>query len=171
MLIKETALSEGIYQDTLTLHADNGAPMKGATMLCTLKWLGVKPSFIRPSVSNDNPFSESVNKTVKYMPDYPKNGFASIAAAREWVEAFVSWYNFEHKHSGIKFVTPNQKHEGQDIDILEKRKKVYELAMSKHPERWISNNTRNWDAVSEVSINKENHDKGQNNKQSKIKAA
>ena len=170
-LIKEAAFLENIDPHTLTLHADNGPPMKGSTMLCTLEWLGVKPSFIRPSVSNDNPFSESVNKTVKYMPDYPQHGFANIAVAREWVEAFVSWYNFEHKHSGIKFVTPNEKHEGLDVEILKKRENVYALARQAHPERWINNNTRNWDAVCEVSINKENHAKAKKKTQHKKQAA
>ena len=88
------------------LHADNGGPIKGATMLATMQRLGVVPSFSRPNVSNDNPFSESLFRTMKYVPEYPRSGFASLEAARTWVAAFVQWYNFEHMHSGIGFVAP-----------------------------------------------------------------
>ena len=88
------------------LHSDNGGPMKGATMLATLQRLGVVPSFSRPSVSDDNPYIESLFRTLKYCPEYPSSGFASVGHARLWVARFVAWYNDEHQHSGIGFVTP-----------------------------------------------------------------
>ncbi len=104
-LIAETTLQEGV-SDSLILHSDNGGPMKGSTMLATMEFLGVIPSFSRPKVSNDNPFSESLFKTMKYVPIYPTKGFKDIAAAREWVSKFVYWYNEIHLHSGLKYVTP-----------------------------------------------------------------
>lgn len=133
------------------LHSDRGGPMKGATMLATLQKLGVIPSFSRPSVSDDNPYSEALFKTLKYDPEYPKS-FASIDDAREWVETFVKWYNYEHRHSGIKFVTPMQRHEGEDIAILKKRDQTYRKAQLKNPERW-SNKTRNWNRIETVFLN------------------
>lgn len=135
----------------VTLHSDNGAPMKGATMLATLQRLGVVPSFSRPSVSNDNPYSESLFKTLKYTAGYPKS-FNSIEEAREWISGFVNWYNNEHRHSGIKFVTPMQRHTGEDKILLERRKETYKKAREKHPERWAKN-TRNWDCIKEVYLN------------------
>jgi putative transposase len=87
------------------LHPDNGSPMKGATMLATLQSLGVMPSFSRPAVSNDNPYSESLFKTLKYRADYPRRAFENLFAARQWVGIFVHWYNHEHRHSALRFVT------------------------------------------------------------------
>ena len=143
---------ENINKNQLTLHADNGGSMKGATMLVTLQKLGVVPSFSRPGVSDDNPYSEALFKTLKYCPEYPTEAFESIEAARLWVEKFVDWYNNRHLHSGIKFVTPSQRHLGQDKEILMKRKKVYEEAKQKNPNRW-SGATRNWDYIDEVFLN------------------
>lgn len=137
--------------DTVRLHSDNGSPMKGATMLATLQNLGVIPSFSRPRVSNDNPFSESLFKTLKYTAGYPKT-FSSIEEAHKWVENFVNWYNFEHRHSGIKFVTPMQRHNGEDKKLLGKRIETYKKAQQNHPERW-SRNIRNWDWIEEVYLN------------------
>lgn len=133
------------------LHADNGGPMKGATMLATLQKLGVIPSFSRPSVSNDNPYSESLFKTLKYRASYPDN-FASIEHAQEWVTGFVAWYNNVHLHSGIKFVTPMQRHTGRDQEILKIRNATYEKAKAKNPLRW-ARGTRNWDWQSKVVLN------------------
>lgn len=143
---------EGVERGQVTLHSDNGSPMKGATMLATLQDLGVMPSFSRPSVSNDNPYSESVFHTLKYRPEYPENPFEDIGSARDWVAGFVQWYNHEHRHSGIKFITPGQRHAGEDIDILIKRKAVYDEARSRHPNRW-SGDTRNWDRIEVVHLN------------------
>lgn len=151
-LVRRICMRENIQENQLHLHADNGGSMKGATMLVTLQKLGVVPSFSRPSVSNDNPYSESLFKTLKYCPEYPLDGFIDIKTAKIWVEKFVNWYNNIHKHSGIKFVTPSEKHSGLDIEILEKRKLVYKKAQEKNPNRW-SKEIRNWNYVQEVSLN------------------
>ena len=143
---------ERIQPWQITLHSDNGSPMKGATMLAKLQILGVMPSFSRPSVSNDNPYSESLFKTTKYCPKFPSNPFETVESASEWVEEFVHWYNEEHLHSGISFVTPGSRHRGEDIKILEDRQKVYEEAQLKSPTRW-SGVIRNWGHVKKVFLN------------------
>ncbi len=132
-------------------------------MLTTLQKLGVATSLSRPAVSNDNPYSESLFRTLKYTPKYPSQPFETIAAAREWVNDFVDWYNHEHRHSGIQFVTPAQRHEGKDQAILIQRKAVYEAAKAQKPKRW-SQHTRNWDWQSEVCLNPDKpKDTGGNN--------
>ncbi len=114
LLIKQACLDEKINLRQITLHSDNGTPMKGATMLATLQTLGVMPSFSRPSVSDDNPFSESLFRTVKYHPDFPAlQKFEAIEGARAWCENFDDWYNMKHLHSALKFVTPHQRHTGE----------------------------------------------------------
>jgi len=152
VLIRKACLAEGIHEGGLVLHSDNGSPMKGATMLATLQKLGVIPSFSRPSVSDDNPYSESLFRTLKYAPAYPGKPFESLDAARQWVREFVRWYNTEHRHSAIRYVTPHQRHSGKEEDLLEQRKAVYEAAKERNPSRW-SGNTRNWEAVTEVWLN------------------
>lgn len=142
-----------IARDQLVLHADNGSPMKGATMLAKLQELGVVPSFSRPSVSNDNPYSEAAFKTLKYVPSYPGKPFKNIDEARQWVQRFVTWYNTEHRHSGIRFVTPQQRHEGNDHAILNARKAVYEAAKLAMPARWRGRAVRNWTPVGSVFLN------------------
>ncbi len=151
-LVDNICLKEQIEKNTLVVHSDNGSPMKGATMLATLQRLGVIPSFSRPSVSNDNPYSESLFKTLKYCPQYPSKPFESLVSAHSWVEKFVKWYNEEHLHSKINFVTPSSRHSGKDRAILAKRHSVYEQARSQRPERW-SGNTRNWSMVNKVFLN------------------
>jgi transposase InsO family protein len=151
-LIDRACQEQGILRGKLTLHSDNGAPMKGATMLATLKRLGVVPSFSRPSVSDDNPYSESLFKTLKYRPSYPDGAFGGIDEAREWVRRFVQWYNTEHLHSAIRFVTPRSRHLGLDKAMLDKRRALYEQAKRKHPLRW-SGQTRNWSPITEVHLN------------------
>lgn len=142
----------GIARGQLTLHADNGAPVKGSTLLATLERLGIAPSFSRPRVSDDNPYSESLFKTLKYRPSYPETAFSGIDQAREWVRRFVKWYNTEHLHSAIRFVTPSCRHLGLDKAILQKRSAVYENAKRLHPLRW-SAQTRNWSPITEVHLN------------------
>jgi putative transposase len=156
LLVRRAVLKEQCRKSKqpLVLHSDNGSPMKGSSLLETLYQLGITPSRSRPRVSNDNPYAESIFKTCKYRPNYPVNGFRDINEARNWVLKFTQWYNFEHKHSGIKFLTPNQRHSGLGDEILRKRKEVYEQAKSKHPERW-SGKTRNWDLEQEVWLNPE----------------
>ena len=151
-MITEACLEHGIERNRLTLHSDNGAPMKGATMLATMQALGVIPSFSRPSVSDDNPYSEALFRTLKYVPNYPRQPFDSVDAAWAWVERFVDWYNTEHKHSAIGFVAPDQRHRGRDIELFAARRAVYEEARRRHPARW-SRRTRHWDAPAEVALN------------------
>jgi transposase InsO family protein len=136
----------------VVLHADNGGPMKGATMVATLERLGVLASFSRPGVSNDNPFSESLFRTLKYRPEYPTKPFASLEAARNWVAGFVRWYNTQHLHSAIRFITPEDRHSGREEAILAARQVVYERARSERSERW-SGAARNWDPITEVHLN------------------
>lgn len=168
VLIRKACLVEGLRGDDLVLHADNGGPMKGATMLATLQKLGVVPSFNRPSVSDDNPYSESLFRTLKYAPAYPSKPFESIEAARKWVHGFVPWYNNEHRHSAIRYVTPSQRHRGADRALLKQREVVYETARQRNPERW-SGNTRNWDPVTEVWLNPPNENQAE--KRQDLKAA
>ena len=157
-LIRKTCLREGARREQLVLHSDNGSPMKGVTMLAMLQKLGVVPSFSRPSVSNDNPYSESLFRTLKYVPTYPQKPFANISEAREWVHKFVKWYNEEHLHSSIGFVTPEQRHRGDDIAILQARQSLYEQARSKNPERW-SKTVRNWNHIEAVWLNPDKLDR------------
>ena len=151
-VILDICKREQVLQKQVVLHSDNGNPMKGATMLATLQRLGVMPSFSRPSVSNDNPYSESLFKTLKYRPSYPSQAFVDLAAARKWVGSFVDWYNNEHRHSAIRFVTPGQRHANQDQPLLRRRKVIYEAAKARYPQRW-SGTTRNWTPVRVVHLN------------------
>jgi len=136
----------------LTIHSDNGNPMKGATLKVTLERLGVLSSFSRPRVSNDNPFSEALFRTLKYRPEYPVRPFPDIDAARRWVAAFADWYNEVHRHSAIRFVTPGQRHRGEDVAILAARHAAYCTAKTRHPERWTGA-TRNWSLIGPVTLN------------------
>ena len=157
-VMRDLCKRENIAPDQMVLHSDNGSPMalghpvKGATMLATLQALGVMPSFSRPAVSNDNPFSESLFRTMKYRSTYPTRPFENLLAARQWVGSFVQWYNHEHRHSAIGFVTPDQRHRGLDSALLNQRVQVYEAAKARHPQRW-SGATRNWQPVSIVHLN------------------
>lgn len=151
-VFKDICLKSNISPHQLTLHADNGGPMKGATMLATMQSLGVVKSFSRPATSNDNPFSEALFKTVKYCPLYPRQPFKNLKHAEAWMENFTQWYNKSHLHSGIKFVTPYQRHHGLDKNILAQRKHIYELAKSRNPLRWRGA-SRCWQPAKEVHIN------------------
>lgn len=154
LLMRRASLAERLAGRPLVLHSDNGSAMKGATMLATLEQLGVAPSFSRPRVSNDNAYAESLFRTCKYRPDYPAKPFESLDEARTWTQKFVRWYNHEHKHSGLKFVTPAQRHTGQDAAILARREKVYRDARNRNPERW-SQGIRNWKLEDQVWLNPE----------------
>lgn len=151
-LIKKATLSQGIAGRPLVLHSDNGSPMKAATFLATLEKLGVQSSFSRPRVSNDNPYSESLFKTMKYRPKYPNKGFSSLEEARIWVSKFVDWYNCTHLHNGLNFITPYQRHYGLDQEIMNKRIKTYQEAKAEHLERW-SKGIRDWSLPEYVSLN------------------
>lgn len=150
-LMNKLCDAEGVSKDQLVLHSDNGGPMKGATMLATLERLGVAASFSRPSVSNDNPYSESLFKTLKYCPMYPDR-FKSLGEAKQWMIKFMNWYN-DHKHSGIKFVSPNERHLGKDKEILKKRDEFYKKIKSINPTRWNGRGTRNWEREEKVYLN------------------
>jgi putative transposase len=119
-----------------------------------LHWLGIKPSYSRPRVSDDNAFVEALFRTVKYRPEFPINGFADLQAARDWSARFVRWYNNDHHHSGIRYVTPGQRHAGQDGPMLAARHAVYQEARQRNPQRW-SGPTRNWTPVGVVTLNPE----------------
>ena len=135
----------------LFLRSDNGNPMKGATMLMTLYHLGVIPSYSRPRVSNDNPFIESLFKTVKYTAGYPRH-FTSIDHARNWMATFVNWYRTEHRHSAIGYVTPEQRRTGDYKKIFEKRNETLAAAKIKNPERW-GKKQRVWGCEEKVYLN------------------
>ena len=151
-LLQRTVLSESCLHQPLALHSDNGAPMKSATLLSKMYELGVTPSRGRPRVSNDNPYSEALFRTLKYCPQWPVNGFSSLESARVWVMQFIDWYNNDHRHSRIGFVTPNERHAGDDAEILERRHQLYQEARHRHPERW-SRQTRNWHPMGPVTLN------------------
>ena len=151
-VLRDVYSREKIQPGQVVLHSDNGNPMKGASMLAMLQELGVARSLSRPSVSNDNPYSESQFKTLKYHPTYPRKPFADLTQARQWVAQFVHWYNEVHRHSGISFVTPSQRHAGLDEGILKHREQVYQTARSRHPRRW-STSTRDWTRADVVHLN------------------
>ena len=159
-ILRDITRREGIAPEQITLHADNGGPMKGASMLATMQALGIIPSFSRPAVSNDNPYSESLFKTLKYRPEYPALPFADVVQARRWMAGLVDWYNFEHRHSAIQFVTPAQRHAGLDTAILVQRQALYQAAKQRHPERW-SRQTRNWQPVQAVFLNTDKTDRNE----------
>jgi len=155
-LLKRTALAEGIHAmlSKPVLHGDNGSTLKATTVLAMLHWLGVKPSYSRPRVSDDNPFVESLFRTAKYRPEFPTKGFADLDDARAWAAHFVRWYNHEHRHSGIRYVSPAQRHAGDDTAILAARHALYRQARERNPRRW-SGATRNWTPIGAVTLNPE----------------
>jgi putative transposase len=153
-LMQRAVMAEQCWGSPLVLHSDNGAPMKSSTLLAKLYEMGVTPSRGRPRVSNDNPYSESLFRTLKYCPRWPAQGFANIEAARVWVRDFIEWYNNEHRHSRIRFVTPAQRHQGIDRVILAQRHAVYQEAKARHPQRWTGK-TRNWSPIGTVMLNPE----------------
>lgn len=151
-LVRQALLREGIAGQPLVLHQDNGSPMKASTFAATCEALGITRSYSRPGVSDDNPYAESLFRTCKYRPDYPGE-FATLKAARTWALPFTRWYNEEHKHRNLKFVSPSQRHRGEDRAIFARRIAVYEQARAKHPERW-SRQIRNWSLPNEVWLNR-----------------
>ncbi|MDL2009803.1 IS3 family transposase [Klebsiella pneumoniae] len=153
-LLERTLWSEKCVNEEIVLHSDNGSPMKSLTMQAKMMEMGVVGSRSRPGVSNDNPYSESLFRTVKYSRRWPSEGFKTLDDAREWVRDFVQWYNTEHRHSRIKFVTPEQRHKGEDQAILANRSALYAKARVMNPNRW-SKEARNWDHVGNVELNPE----------------
>ena len=155
-LARRTALAEGIHAKSVrpVLHGDNGATLKATTVLAMLHWLGIEPSYSRPRVSDDNAFAEALFRTAKYRPEFPPKGFVDLDAARQWTARFVHWYNEQHRHSGLRYVTPAQRHAGQDGPVLAARHAVYQDARQRNPQRW-SGQTRNWKPVGGVTLNPE----------------
>jgi putative transposase len=153
-LVTQICADGNIDPRGLVLHSDNGAPMRGSTMIATLQWLGVVPSFSRPHVSDDNPYSEALFRTLKHTPAYPRLPFADLASANRWVARFVDWYNGTHRHSAIRYVTPDERHDGRERALLATRHELYERARCANPERW-SRSTRNWSPVELVVLNPE----------------
>lgn len=143
--------AEGVSPDVLTLHQDNGVAMKGTLKAC-LEGLGVLMSYSRPYVSDDNPYSESLFATMKTRPAYPRDGFGDIEQAQLWCAEFVTWYNEEHLHSSIGYVTPVQRHDGKSEAILAQRREVYANAKRRNPERW-SGDIREWKTTDTVYLN------------------
>jgi putative transposase len=155
-LVRRTALAEGIatMQAKPVLHGDNGSTLKATTVLAMLNWLGIKPSYSRPRVSDDNAYAQSLFRTAKYRPEFPAKGFANLQEARAWAADFVRWYNLEHRHSGIRYVSPAQRHAGEDHANLAARDALYKRARELTPPRW-SGNTRDWSPIGAVTLNPE----------------
>jgi len=145
-------LAKGRDLTFIRLHSDNGVAMKGSTMIFTLYFLGVIPSFSRPRVSDDNPYIESLFKTMKYRAIYPSR-FRDLEEARYWLASFVNWYNTDHRHSGIGYVTPLQRHEGKDIQLFEKRNATLVRAYQERPERF-SRAPKFWSSKPVVYLNR-----------------
>jgi putative transposase len=136
LLITEACAKQQITPDQLTIHADNGGPMIAKPVTLLMTDLGVSPSHSRPHLSNDNPFSEAQFKTMKYQPDYPER-FGSRVDARTWAQTFFPWYNDEHHHSGIGFMTPAAVHYGGAARLFADRQQTLSLAYAAHPERFV----------------------------------
>ena len=156
-LLQRTLLKERCTYQPLVLHSDNGAPMKSLTFKAKMEELNITSSFSRPRVSNDNPYVESLFRTLKYCPQWPSKGFLTLEDARIWVDKFCHWYNEEHRHSAIGFTTPAQRHEGIDIGLLANRREVYERARQAHPSRW-SKHCRQWQRIEAVTLNPDKPD-------------
>jgi putative transposase len=155
-LARRTALAEGVHATSTrpVLHGDNGATLKATTVLAMLHWLGIEPSYSRPRVSDDNAFAEALFRTAKYRPEFPLKGLVDLDAARQWAGRFVHWYNHEHRHSGIRYVTPAQRHSSQDRGLLSARHALYQAAQASNPRRWTGP-TRNWTPIGVVTLNPE----------------
>ena len=154
-LIAEACLKQEILPGSLTVHADNGSSMTSGTLAQLLTDLGVSKTHSRPHVSNDNPFSESVFKTLKYRPGYPAC-FGSIEDARSFCREFFAWYNTEHRHSGIAMVTPENVHYNAHQDVLTARSLILTRAFQNHPERFVKGVPTVQQVPTKVWINKPN---------------
>lgn len=135
-LIAESCFKQNIDPDQLTLHADRGPSMRSKTVAQLLLDLGVTKSHSRPHTANDNPYSEAQFKTLKYRPDYPDR-FASIDEARHWSQTFFTWYNTEHRHTGLGLLTPAAVHYDQAEKLIQQRRQTLQQAYQHHPERFV----------------------------------
>jgi putative transposase len=154
LLIRKACLGEGVHEAGLVLHSDNGSPMKGATMLASLQ-LGGCALLQPPLGERRQPLFGELVRNHEVHASLPVQAFESLTAAREWVEAFVRWYNHEDHHSGIQFVIPAARHSGEELAILAERSAVYEAAKERNPQHW-SGAIRNWKPVGTVWLNPEN---------------
>ncbi len=151
-LIGETCIKQGIERGELTLHADRGSSMTSKPVAFLLADLGVTKTHSRPHVSNDNPFSEAQFKTLKYRPEFPKC-FGSLEDARAFCRPFFRWYNTEHRHSGIAFMTPESVHYGRAPAIIHTRVETLKAAFEAHPERFKGKQPTPQHMPTEVWIN------------------
>jgi len=151
-LIEETYRKQDIVPGQLMLHSDRGSPMKAKTMTQFLADIGVSKSYSRPHVSDDNPFSESQFKTLKYRPDFPKR-FGSVQDSRLFCHRFFDWYNCEHHHFAIVLLTPADVHYGRSEQIISDRQRVLDQAYEEHPERFVKGPPLHPGLPSEVWIN------------------
>ena len=154
-LIAEVCLKQEIMPGSLTVHADNGSSMKSGTLAQLLADLGISKTHSRPHVSNDNPFSESAFKTLKYRPGYPAR-FGSIEDARSFCREFFAWYNSEHRHSGIAMLTPENVHYNAHQKVLTARSLTLTQAYQDHPERFVKGVPTVQQVPTEVWINRPN---------------
>jgi transposase InsO family protein len=151
-VIEKAALRERLHGKPLVLHSDNGSPMRASVLLTKLHELGITASNSRPRVSDDNAFIEALFKTLKYTPRYPTGGFKCIEVCRQWTKQFVQYYNRQHRHKGISWVTPQERHEKLDVEILERRSRLYAAARKANPNRW-SGDERKWIHINSVTLN------------------
>ena len=152
-LIQETCRKQEILPEQLTVHADRGSSMRSKTVALLLADLGVTKTHSRPYVSNDNPYSESQFKTMKYRPTYPER-FGTIQDARAWARSFFRWYNHDHHHSALGLMTPAVVHYGQAETVREQRQQVLKAAYAAHPERFVHGEPKAPALPKEVWINK-----------------
>ena len=152
-LIEESCAKQNIQRGQLTLHADRGASMSSKPVAFLLADLGVTKTHSRPHVSDDNPYSESQFRTMKYRPEFPDR-FGCIQDSRAFSQRFFRWYNEEHRHSGLGLLTPSMVHYGQAARVLQQRQAVLDVAYQLHPERFVRSAPKPPQLPSEVWINK-----------------
>jgi len=152
-LIEESCHKQRIQPGQLTLHADRGTSMRSKPVAFLLADLGVTKTHSRPHVSNDNPYSESQFRTLKYRPEFPDR-FGCIQDSRAFCQGFFRWYNEEHRHSGLGLLTPAMVHYGQAESVLQQRQAVLDVAYQLHPERFVRSAPKSPQLPSEVWINK-----------------
>ncbi len=164
-MIRDSAAREGIPEGTLTIHSDRGPAMISQEVSVLLGKLEIHKSHSRPQVSNDNPYSESQFKTLKYHWEFPDR-FGCFEEANEFIKAFIGWYNHEHHHEGINYLTPAMVHHGKGKEVLESRSKIIEQAYKAHPERFVKGKPQVEPLPDKVWINEplQHKEQGQNNR-------
>jgi len=150
--IADVVAREGIQPGEAVIHADRGTEMTAQPVCSLLDGLGLAQSHSRPHVSDDNPYSESINKTLKYSPRFP-NRFGSLEDGKRFCDEFFNWYNSEHRHSGISLLTPAMLHHGGAVHVLAARHDVMLAAYSAHPNRFIAGKPRRQEVPQAAWIN------------------